>query len=130
MADTNDVNAHNAANNAEVMAAYEKLWQMQQDEMDKARAENEGAMMSQLALHEAGQSADNALSYMLEWQKTVNTRAEDIAAGLPPPEHMDSEILFSDGGSSDDSRWQVMGDIFGKDSSNDPSNGGFTPPGP
>ncbi|HEX5038296.1 MAG TPA: hypothetical protein VFX30_14155 [bacterium] len=129
MADTNDVNAHNAANNAEVMAAYERLWEMQQQEMEKARAENEGAMMSQMALHEAGQGAEDALSYMLEWQQTVNGRAEATAEGLPPPEHMDSEILFSDGGSNE-SRWDVMGDIFGNNGNDDPSNGGFSMPGP
>jgi hypothetical protein len=119
--------AYLRARDAEVQAAQERLWEQQQQSVEEQRAQMTGSMYTQLGFHEAGQEAENSLMFMMEWQKTVNLRAENTAEGVPPPpdtangSNMDSGILFAN---DDDKNWDAFGDIFNPDK---PEGGGFGP---
>lgn len=111
-----ETKAYLDANNAEIMAEYEKLWEQQQQSVEEQRAQMTGSLYTQIGFREAGNEADTALMFMMEWQKTVNVRAENTAEGFPPPpdttsgSNMDSGIIFADNG--DDKNWDVFGDIL------------------
>ncbi len=118
-----ETKAYLDANNAEIMAAYEKLWEQQEQSVEEQRAQMTGSMYTQLGFHEAGKEADNALMFMMEWGKTINLRAENTAEGIPPPTEMDSAVLFT---GDDGKNWDVIGDIFNPQKPED-NGGGFGP---
>ncbi|HSA60240.1 MAG TPA: hypothetical protein VLJ37_11210 [bacterium] len=111
-----ETKAYLDANNAEIMAEYQKLWEQQQQSVEEQRAQMTGSMYTQLGFYQAGKEADNALMFMQEWGANINRRAELTARdGIPPPPDdpngtsMDSGILFT---GDDGKNWDAIGDIF------------------
>lgn len=111
-----EAQAHTAANQAEIDAERQRYNENFQRSIDEQNAQNEGNFFKTLALHKAGQDAENALFFMGEWQKTVDGNIEMSAAAkangdiAPPSQSMTFGPLFADG--DDEGKWDVLGDMW------------------
>ncbi len=98
-----------AANNAEVQAQWDALWEQQQVQFDEQKAQAEAGIYQSMAFNKFGQAAENQLFHLQIWGGAINERAEILASGSGEVSSPDLS-LFADDTSG---HWDVIANGFG-----------------